>query len=61
MPLRRGEGPVRSNIAGGKAQECFRPRPTDVLLAGTARAPVGVSRYVRKARVPYHVVAIGGC
>src|SRR6185503_2582218 len=44
-PLRRGEGPVRSSIAGGKPQECFRPpRPSDVLRAGTARAPVGVSR-----------------
>ena len=42
-PLRRGEGPVRSSIAGGKAQECSRPpRPCDVLRAGTARAPVGV-------------------
>ena len=38
-PLRRGEGPVRSSIAGGKAQECSRPpRPSDVLRAGTARA-----------------------
>jgi len=37
--------PVRSSIAGGKAQECSRPpRPSDVLRAGTARAPVGVSR-----------------
>ena len=33
--------PVRSSIAGGKAQECSRlPRPSDVLRAGTARAPV---------------------
>jgi hypothetical protein len=38
--------PVRSTIAGGKAQECSRPaRPSDVLRAGTARAPVGVSRF----------------
>ena len=37
--------PVRSSMAGGKAQECSRPpRPSDVLRAGTARAPVGVSR-----------------
>src|SRR6185295_17516691 len=37
--------PVRSSIAGGKAQECSRPpRPSDVLRAGTARAPVGMSR-----------------
>jgi len=36
--------PVRSGIAGGKAQECCRPpRPSDVLRAGTARAPMGVS------------------
>ena len=35
--------PVRSSVAGGKAQECSRPpRPSDVLRAGTARAPVGV-------------------
>jgi len=40
--------PVRSSIAGGKAQECSRPpRPSDVLRAGTARAPVGVSRWAR--------------
>jgi hypothetical protein len=37
--------PVRSSKAGGKAQECFRPpRPSDVLRARAARAPVGVSR-----------------
>src|SRR5881394_1149461 len=31
--------PVRSSIAGGKAQECSRPpRPSDVLRAETARA-----------------------
>src|ERR1051326_4143868 len=37
--------PVRSRIAGGKAQEYSRPpRSSDVLRAGTARAPVGVSR-----------------
>ena len=37
--------PVRSSIAGGKAQECSRPpRPSGELRAGTARAPVGVSR-----------------
>src|SRR6266496_6609382 len=42
--------PVRSSIAGGKAQECSRPpRPSDVLRAGTARAPVGVSRCARSA------------
>jgi TorA maturation chaperone TorD len=36
--------PVRSSIASGKAQECSRPaRPSDVLRAGTARAPVGVA------------------
>ena len=40
--------PVRSSIAGGKAQECSRPlRPSDVQRAGTARAPVGVSRCAR--------------
>jgi len=42
--------PVRSSRAGGKAQECSRPpRPSDVLragiAAGTARAPVGMSRW----------------
>src|SRR6266496_3697758 len=37
--------PVRGSIAGGKAQECSRPpRPSNVLRAGTARAPVEVSR-----------------
>jgi len=42
--------PVRSSIAGGKAQECSRPpQPSDVLRAGTARAP-GVSRWA-----PWHV------
>jgi len=36
--------PVRSSRAGGKAQESSRPpRSSDVLRAGTARAPVGVS------------------
>src|SRR5436190_18556058 len=43
--------PVRSSIAGGKAQECSRPpRPRDVLRAGTARAPMGVS--CTRARSP---------
>src|SRR5213593_995385 len=43
--------PVRSSIAGGKAQECSRPpRPSDVLRAGTARAPVGLSRCARSDR-----------
>jgi len=33
--------PVRSSIAGGKVRECSRPtRPSDVLRAGTARAPM---------------------
>ena len=39
--------PVRSGIAGGKAQECSRPpRPSNVLRAGTARARwVGVKKF----------------
>jgi CheY-specific phosphatase CheX len=38
--------PVRSSIGGGEARECSTPpRPSDVLRAGTARAPVGVSRH----------------
>src|SRR5204862_6256846 len=42
--------PVRSSISGGKAQECSRPpRPSDVLRAGTARAPAAVSRCARCA------------
>src|SRR6266487_7069529 len=37
--------PVRSGLAGVKALEFSRPpRPRDVLRAGTARAPVAVSR-----------------
>src|SRR6266700_7910587 len=37
--------PVRSSIAGVKAPECSRPcRASDVLRAGTARAPAAVSR-----------------
>ena len=40
--------PVRSSIAGGEAQECSRPlRPSDVLRAGTARAPAGASTCAR--------------
>jgi len=51
-PLRRGEGLVRSSLAGGKAQECSRPpRPSDVLRAGTARAPVGVSSCAPHGRI----------
>ena len=50
-PLRRGEGPVRSRVAGGKTQECSRPPlPSYVLRAGTARAPMGVSRCAPLAR-----------
>jgi len=41
--------PVRSSIAGGKAQECSRPpRPSGVLRAGTARA--GGSLTIRPSR-----------
>ena len=37
--------PVRSSMAGVKSPECSgTPRPSDVLRAGTARAPVVVSR-----------------
>jgi len=39
--------PVLSSMAGVKSPECSRtPRPSDVLRAGTARAPVGASRCV---------------
>ena len=49
-PLRRGECPVRSSIAGGEVLECSRPpRPSDVLRARTARAPAGVSRSEARA------------
>ena len=35
QPLRRGEGPGRNTIAGGKAQNCSRaPRPSDVAAGG---------------------------
>jgi len=44
-PLRRDGGPVRSNTAGMKAPECSKPpRLSDVLRAGTARAPVAMHR-----------------
>ena len=45
--------PVRSSIAGGEAQECSRlPRPSDVLRAGTARAPLEVSICARSTVSP---------
>src|SRR5437764_7765199 len=43
--------PVRSPLAGVKTLEFSRPpRPRDVLRAGTARAPVAVSRCARRRR-----------
>src|SRR6185503_17936579 len=44
LPLSPALCPL-SNLAGGKSQECSRTsRPSDVLRAGTARAPVGAPR-----------------
>jgi len=44
--------PVRSGLSGVKTLELSRiPRPSDVLRAGTARAPVLVSRDVKKFSV----------
>jgi len=44
-PLRRGEGPVRSSIAGGKAQECSRPpRPARGRSASAAPSHGPVAR-----------------
>src|SRR6058998_994382 len=41
--------PVRSSLAGAKTLKFSRPpRPSDVLRAGTARAPVVVSRCARE-------------
>ena len=45
---RRGEGPVRSGLSGVMTLEFSGPpRPSDVLRAGTARAPLVVSNCAR--------------
>ena len=59
--------PVRSGIAGGKAQECSRPpRPSDVLRAGTARAPVGFrvgqsKSHRDSAQIPDEIALLNAC